>query len=69
MKLTSKQKYEIKSIIQTFLAIFIPLAAVSFQSVNYDNLTKETFTALAIALLRSAIKVLWQVVATKLATN
>lgn len=66
MILTDKQKYELKSIAQTFLAIFIPLAVVSLQTVDYDNLTKETLTALAIALLRSAIKVLWQIVATKL---
>ncbi len=66
MKLTDKQKYELKSIAQTFLAIFIPLAAVSIQSINYDNLTKETLTAILFALLRSAIKALWEIVASKL---
>lgn len=66
MKITQKQKDELKSIAQTFLAVFIPLAAVTLQATDFSNLTKETVIALSTALLRSAIKVLWQIIATRL---
>ena len=66
MKLTPKQKYEIKSFIQTFLAVFIPLVIVTIDTIDISNLSKETLTALAVAIMRASIKALWTVVSTKL---
>ena len=65
--LSETQKYELKSIIQTFLAIFIPMAIVTIETTDFNGLTQETLTALGVALLRSAIKAIWQAVAARFA--
>lgn len=67
MKITQKQKDELISIAQTFLTLFIPLVGVTISQIDTNNFTKETATVLGLALLRSAIKALWQVIATRLA--
>jgi hypothetical protein len=66
MKLTLNQKYELKSIFQTFLAVFIPLVLSTISELDYTNLSKETLLALVTALLRSAIKASWQIIGSKL---
>jgi hypothetical protein len=59
MKISQKQKEELKSIFFTFLTYFIPLAAITFHSVDFNNLTWEAVVALSLALFRSALKASW----------
>ena len=69
MKLTDKQKYEIKSFVQTFLAVFIPLVIATVDILDFSSLSKETLTAFGIALLRAGVKALWTVLSAKLTKN
>jgi len=69
MKLTDKQKYEIKSFAQTFLSVFIPLVTATVDILDFSSLSKETLTALGIALLRAGLKALWTVLSVKLTKN
>jgi uncharacterized protein with PQ loop repeat len=54
-------KEELKSAVKTFIAMFIPQLILILQSVDTENLTVISLTSLGVAIWRSIIKVLWDI--------
>ena len=56
MALSKKTKYELRSFITTFLAIFLPILYIGLENLTPENITRDALASIGVAALRSAIK-------------
>lgn len=54
-------KEELKSIVQTFMAVAVPIVVMNLQTLDVNHLSKGALTAAGVAILRSVLKSLWTI--------
>lgn len=62
---SDKLRLELLSIAQTFFSVFVPIFLLNLNSFDFTSISKETVIAFVIAVLRSALKATWNVLANK----